>query len=411
MRISLLLQREPFGAILENTLAGFLRARTGDEHKIKWYPQRQAIADARQQGQQLWLCNIFLNAIFVQEARPQIFLPIQQEFGHSRRWWLRPAQATYVALATRQPMARWLAQAVVAVSPALAEAENVLIVAGNHKLRLLNGADQRAFGILKHGFKPDFMQREIEARRIAQALELPVPPLCEIAEDKTWFSEQYVSGRPINRLADGAASQQAALRAAHDLRRFLEHSAVDSVAEEYAAALVERLKHLIQTQHLLTTTTKRKLSDSIDEILAEINRRSATVSRRFVLALTHGDFQPANILVNEAGHWLIDWEYSQQRQVLYDALVFGLAARSPRGLAGRVQQYLHRAPDALESALWPGAAQDADTRRLRVLVFLLEELDLHLTENANTCFTQIGGGLAMLMAELQELVNGTGFRE
>lgn len=411
MRISLLLQREPFGAILEKTLAGFLKAWTGDEHEVKWYSRWPAIADVRRQRHQLWLCNIYLNAIFVHEAQPQIFLPIQQEFGRSRRWWLRPAQAAYVTLATRRPTARWLAQAAVAVSPALVEAENVLIVAGNHKLRLLNGAEQRVYGILKHGFRPDFMRREIEARQTAQALELPVPPLCEIAEDKTWFSERYVSGRPINRLADGAASQQAALRAARDLRRFLEHGAVDSVAKEYAAALVERLKRLIQTQHLLTTTTKRKLSDSIDEILAEINRRSATVSRRFVLAQTHGDFQPANILVNEAGHWLIDWEYSQRRQVLYDALVYGLAARSPRGLADRVRRYPQCVPDMLESALWPDAAQDLATRRLRVMVFLLEELELQLTENANASFTQAGDGLMMLIAELQELLTGTASHE
>ncbi len=408
MRISLLLQREPFGAILENTLAGFLRARTGDEHEIKWYSQRPAIADARQQGQQLWLCNIFLNAIFVQEARPQIFLPIQQEFGHSRRWWLRPAQATYVALATRRPTAKWLAQAGVAVSPALADAEHMLVVAGNHKLRLLNGAEQRVFGILKHGFKSDFMRREIEARQTAQALELPVPPLCEMAEDKTWFSEQYVSGKPINRLADGAASQQAALSAARDLRRFLEHSAVDSVADEYAEALVERLKHLIRTQHLLTTTTKRNLSDSIDMILTEFDHLSVAVSRHFMTAHTHGDFQPANILVNQTGHWLIDWEYSQRRQVLYDALVFSLAARFPHGLVDRARQYLHGGPDALESTLWPDAEQTTEARRRRVMLFLLEELELQLIENDNPCFTQAGGGLRTLIAELHELRNEGG---
>lgn len=411
MRISLLLQREPFGAILEETLSRFLTMRTGCTYQVTWYSPRPAMANLRERGQQPWMCNAYLNAIFALEARPQVFEPIRQEFGRSLRWWLRPAQAAYVALAVQQPTARWLAQAAVGISPALAEAENLLLVAGNHKLRLLNQAGQRAFGILKSGFSPDFFRREIEAHQEAQALGLPVPQLHEMAEDGSWFSEQYVSGTPLNRLADRATREQAALEAVRDLRRFLEHSAVEGFLKEYVAALSDQIKQLIQAQHLLAMTTKQTLAASVDGILAEISHLSAINSQPCVTALTHGDFQPANILVNEAGHWLIDWEYSQRRQVLYDALVYGLAARSPRGLADRVRRYPQCVPDMLESALWPDAAQDLTTRRLRVMIFLLEELELQLTENANACFTQAGDGLIMLIAELQELLTGTASHE
>ena len=40
MRISLLLQREPFGEIVERTLATFLESWTGQPHEVRWYGGR-----------------------------------------------------------------------------------------------------------------------------------------------------------------------------------------------------------------------------------------------------------------------------------------------------------------------------------------------------------------------------------
>ena len=57
-------------------------------------------------------------------------------------------------------------------------------------------------------------------------------------------------------------------------------------------------------------------------------------------AQSHGDFQPANILIptvsDQRNVYLIDWEYTDKRCRWYDAMVFVLNSRSPIGLAGRV---------------------------------------------------------------------------
>ena len=401
MRISLLLQREPFGSILEETLAAFLESRTKQPHTVCWYPGRPDLGAMRRRGQQPWLCNIYLNVIFVPEAEPQIFDPVRREFARSVVWWRRPVQQAYVALATSRPGARWLAQAGVGISPPLPGAGQLLIVAGNHKIRLLDHAAGVAYGILKSGFLPHFMQREIEARRQAEELGLPVPPLEAVAEDGAWFRERYVSGTPINRLADEAVAGRAVADAARGLRRLLEQTRREESLEDYAEGLRVRIQQLMRANHLLSDAEKRSLLRSTDTILQRIGGLRPVIGDRITTALTHGDFQPANILVNQDGVWLIDWEYSGRRQVGYDALTYALRSRFPAGLARRLQAFV---VDGFEDPAWdrwPGVVwNDVARRRLSAMVFVLEELNLQLEENTNPLFVRLGGGLETLLDEV-----------
>ena len=125
---------------------------------------------------------------------------------------------------------------------------------------------------------------------------------------------------------------------------------------------------------------------------------------RLLTALTHGDFQPGNMLVDGNKVWLIDWEYSGRRQVGYDALVYALRSRFPDGLAARMGQMLDGsgAMESLPLSLgldW----QDAAHRRAHLWLFLLEELALHLAENANPRFNRLSEGLATLQQEITDI--------
>ena len=405
MRISLLLQREPFGVILEQTLATFLESWRGQPHEVHWYDGWPNVGLMRRRGQQPWLCNIYLNAIFVPQAEPKVFDPIRREFARSVIWWRRPAQRAYVALATSRQGASWLAQAGVGISPPLPGAERLLIVAGNHKIRLLDYARGVVYGILKSGFPPGFMQREIEARGRAEGLGLPVPALEAVAEDGTWFRERCVSGTPVNRLADAAVAQQAVTGAAQALHRLLKATMREESLGEYVERLAEQARAHITANHLLSESQKESLMQTVDDLVTQVNALQPAVEDRILSAVTHGDFQPANILVNQDGVWLIDWEYSARRQAGYDALVYTLRSRFPTGLAARLRQMLDGtgATESLPLANWPGLNwQDASRRRIHGLLFLLEELALHLEENANPRFHHLGGGLVVLQAQIPE---------
>lgn len=403
MRISLLLQREPFARILEETLAGFLSAKLGKSYRVRWYNGQPDLKAFVSRGEQPWLCNAFLNAIFQPGAEPAIFDPIVREFARSPIWWKRPAQRAYVALAQGKRSARYLAQAGVGITPALVNAQQWLFVAGNHKLRLLDFDNGVAYGILKQGFPGHFMEHEITARTTAEGLGLPVPPLEAVAEDHTWFCERYVSGTPVNRLADTAIARNAVNSMLGQLERLYQATYQEAFLEAYVAQLVEHIEHLMGANALLNEAQLLQLRQGLDGLVRETRRLQPDLGARIGTVLAHGDFQPANILVNGETQWLIDWEYAAQRQRGYDALVFGSSARFPQGLAKRLGAFVEQGPDALAyggSLCYGAEYETAAGRRLHATLFLLEELYMHLEENTNPRFTCLGQGLTMLLHEI-----------
>jgi hypothetical protein len=402
MRISVLQQREPFGNILESTLTTFVREVLGCSSVVHWYERWGATRQTNPQ-EQLWLCNIYLNAIFVPTANQSIFDPIRREFARSVVAWRRPLQRAYVALALSRLGAAHLAQSGMSLTPGLPCAEQLLIVPGNHKIRVLDYHTRTVYGILKSGFAPEFVRREIETRRLAGELGLPVPALDHVSPDGSWFKERYVSGTPLNRLAEPVLARCAVKDAAAAMSVLLNRTLCEQPLDEYTEGLAARARSLISASALLSVMQKQSLFQSINRLLKVLSVEGPSIGGRVNTAMTHGDFQPANILLNRDGVWLIDWEYSARRQAGYDALVFALGARSVDGLAQRIQTLLHNTVDVPFGLLsnWPGVEwQRPAARQVYLWLFLLEELVLHLEENANTLFCCLGQALLNVEREL-----------
>jgi aminoglycoside phosphotransferase len=393
---------------MEQTLTTFLETWTGAPHHVQWYDHRPNPRALRRRGQQPWLGNIYLNAIFTPAARPEVFDQVQREFSRSVVPWRRPVQRAYVALATAPWSARWLAQVGVGIAPPLPDAEHLLIVPGNHKIRILDRERGIVYNVAKSGFPAHFMQRELAARRQAEALDLPVPVLLTIAEDGAWFSERYISGTPLNRLADPQVAERAERTAMNALTRLAEHTAEEVALEAYVAELQARIQSLLDDNRLLSPAQKQELAETVTTLVDEIQRLAPAVEGRITTALTHGDYQPGNILVDGERVWLIDWEYAGRRQVTYDALVYALRARFPHGLAHRLDAFVTQGPEANLLHEWTHSWRDADDRCLRAVLFWLEELNPHLEENANPGSTQIKGGLTIIMEEVRRWIGERG---
>lgn len=395
MRISLLLQREPFGPVLEQTLARFWSQQHGQPYVVQWRMGRAGAAAG-----QTWLANIYLNAIFTPDADCASFDPIRREFARSTVWWKRPAQRAYTALALSGAAAGRLAQARLAVTPAVPDARSKLVVAGNRKFRLLDRGAGVAFSMHKAGFRPETMLREISARQVAAAAGVPAPRLLEVAADRSWYCEQYISATPVNRLAQPAQARAATAQVVGGLQRLLAATAQQEAASAYATGLCAGIERQAAATRLLSAAQRAAVSGLAAALLARVETPIETIT----LAASHGDFQPANILADGARVWLIDWEYSALRQAGYDALVLALGSRFPQGLASRLHSFVERgwpqdalvAPDG-----WPGlrlAARAA--RRQHAALFALEELALRLDEAGEPLLTCPDPGLSVLLAEV-----------
>jgi aminoglycoside phosphotransferase len=403
MRLSLLLPREPFPVIFAQTLSRFLLSWTGKPYEIYWDPKRPLAASHWRSGE-FWLVNIYLNAIFIPRADPAIFDPVKQEFSRSLVWWRRWPQRLYVDMATSPLMAKWLAHAGVSLTPALPQAELMLIVPGNHKIRLLDYGAKTVYAIRKSGFPAQFLEREIEVRRLAEELGLPVPRLKTVAGDSAWLSEEYVSGTPVNRLQDPAQASAAFDQAHQALKVLHRHTLREVNANQYVDLLSTEAHTHIAANALIPPGSKRVFFQTLDALVTRIQALLPAGGNRLPTVLAHGDFQPANILVDADRLWLIDWEYSGRRQAAYDVLTFMLASRFTRGLAGRLQRLITQGiPDA---GLWPDFScyangwQDSRHRLFYGSLFLLEELALRLEESNNPCFVQLDNGLNILQQEI-----------
>lgn len=66
-RISLFLQREPFGEIAAATLSRFWPEQYGRDYSVRWYDSRPGREAA---SGQIWFVNAYLNTIFTRDVSP-----------------------------------------------------------------------------------------------------------------------------------------------------------------------------------------------------------------------------------------------------------------------------------------------------------------------------------------------------
>jgi hypothetical protein len=396
MRISLLLEREPFGRILEETLPDLLAAVTGRHHCVRWYTSARAARRLSQPGEQLWLCNPHMNAIFRPTVSRAALEPVRREFGRSTVAWRRAPQRAWVAAATRRPTAAWLAGARVGIAPALANADDLVLLGGNHRLRLLDRAAGVAHVIAKAGANRAFLEAEIALR--AEATDLPIPPLRHVGASATWFTEAYVAGTPANRLPSGSRRAQA-LGAAHGaLRRLALRTMRRLGLRDYVESTVARLAGELDAAPALAGR-RAEIERAARALAALATRRAGTIDT----AQTHGDFQPGNVLVDARALWLVDWEYTARRPSGFDALTYALAARFPDGLARRVRAAVLAEPGTTAPLLrgWPGVDWETRAgRRHALILYLLEELLVRVRENAALTLVAPSPGTMRFLDEL-----------
>jgi hypothetical protein len=291
------------------------------------------------------------------------------------------------------------------VAPAVPDAARQMIIAGNHKLRLLDFHNGCSYAILKDGFDPAFLERELKTRRLAENLGLPVVRLRQDSSCEGWYCEDLISAAPLNRLKSPKNLHDAASIAGSALQPLLEATFQEKEMTDYATEQLEALYKLLPEASVLSEAQRQAILNRAKTLCGLVERQSKRTSSQLATALTHGDFQPANLLSNSDGVWLIDWEYSARRQCAYDALVFMLEGRSPRGLAQRLQHFIDSGPQngsPLLDGNWLGMdIRSPDSRRLHALVFALEEIVLRVEENANPIFLRPDAGLGMLLNELQ----------
>ena len=401
MRISLLLEREPFAEILQQTLSEYWSKLHGSQVKVEWVSRRDGAANPTSQE---WLANIYLNAIFRPRIDSRAFDPIRREYARSLVAWKTPIQRQYVRWATNQVTSRWFAQARMLVSPEVERSESQLIIPGNQKIRILNHQDMTSTCLLKSGFADHAFRNEVRARQLAAELKVPTPRL-ELTHNR-WFREEYVSGTPLNRLDSSAKASRHLRHAVSCLRNFVSETQQVVSVSNY----VERLSTEAEGYANRENRYERKIRDSILKRVRDLREfvlEQSDSDDDLTLTETHGDFQPANVLVRDDQMWLIDWENSQRRQSAYDLFVFEFESRGANDLSRRMMAAVaNGATTLLAESQWVGLKwSESKERFVKLTLFLMEEINWHLKENDNNLFGEPSHGLQRMLRESQVWLN------
>lgn len=392
MKIELLNQRENFPEIFKTSLEGFLADFAQWRGIYCWGPG----------GGLEFRQNARLNIIYPVSLPRRLVDELTSEFRYHRSLPRRWAQNAYASLAVRAPFETAATPVMFSLTSPPAGSDAWAFIPGNHSIRVIDFPARRSVVFPKAGFDRELVGRDAAIRQ--RFPFLLAPRVLDAPSHGRWFIEERIRGLPLNRLAQPMRRKQGLDRALDCLRRL--YSATRAQVE--MAAYLDDL--LVRLDALLVTTGDKMATDLIAAVQRVRQRALAIVKsggeHSLVIVQSHGDFQPANILVDGSETHIIDWEYSKPRTAFYDFLVYTTNSRFPVGLGDRLVEFLDSAKVAGALPTWFGR-QGGDIASWLAL-FLLEELELKLEENSPAALLDASWNFERWLPEVERALDWLG---
>ena len=273
------------------------------------------------------------------------------------------------------------------------EMKDWIILPGNHSIRIINSKLKKSIVIKKHGFNTSFLRTDAMIR--INHPYLLAPKIIEKSPDWNWYIEEKIDGLPLNRLSNKKTKIITLETAINSLQELRNQTLTKVLVFEYLKKLRNKVKILTNSIPKLDQKTLKQI-----EQLINFTDYTQNKSKNFTLSLcmSHGDFQPANIISGETNVWIIDWEYSLKRSVMYDSLVYETKSRSPAGFSKRLHHLYDLIKELNGLNSW-GYFQEGNASVL-ITTFLLEDLTLRLEEISTDAICVKNAGLSMWTTEV-----------
>ena len=367
MRLDLLLKREDFAKIFEQSFTKYLLDTFRVAAVVNWKSDSKSDT--------FLFANHKLNVIYSKNIDRVKLRSIVSEYAYHPNKLRRFLQETYIQLATCTYFEWLFAQTRVKVDPWIGDLDGLCIIPGNHSIRILDLKSSSCRVILKDGFNVQFIKNEIYLR--GKYNFLPNPKLLSSDPDGLWYEEVQISALPLNRINDQDIKDKALLYAQTSLLSLYDKTLIKVNTGSYTELLYKSCDGFItRLSDIYTQNDKDRIKNIL---ILLIDGLSELNDSDIGLVQSHGDFQPANILVGNIDEqlYMIDWEYTAKRSVYYDALVFATHCRSPEGLAGRVEVILNGTDNSWK---WCVKNKGIKLSKLELIIFLIEDLMVRLTE-------------------------------
>lgn len=358
MKIQLLKKREKFLKIFNNSVLYFFKKKNANNEFINTE----------------YFINDNLNVIYPSKINRKHLADLVSEFKYHPKFYLRILQTIYTFLAIRWPIEIITSSDYITISTPIGAEEKWIFIPGNHSIRGIDLEKNRCFVFLKLGFNKEFLQSDANIRLKYKWLK--TPKVFQLKE--TWYEEERVVGLPYNRLSSINLKKQIIIKAEKQLAKLYQKTNSKINIKKYIAQLCKSILSTLDSFLLeLPDTEKYIIRNFVSEANLKLTNSFGNVN--IDLVITHGDFQPGNILCSKKDFWIIDWEYSHQRSIFYDALVFDLDCRFSFGLATRLSKKIKKLANKNDYLKWTGQSLN-NKNSFYLFVFFLEDLLLRINE-------------------------------
>ena len=385
MRLSELLRREDAESLICQTLASGWSEQFNQEIRISPSGTGQA-----------WRYQSLLSVIVTPDIEPAPRQFVRELFRFSPRpWRVVPQWFVGTALPTSAGL-RFTSHPFFRATPGLQEAQQVVVLPGNQRIRTLHFGLGTTRVFLKTGFSDASIKTEVAIRGAGQ--DGPFIPIERHDPNWQWFEESIFDGFALSRCPTWFPKARLAKQALDDHDQWLRRSRRELPTSEHCETRLSTIRSAISDMH----SRFPEDSATLDELvrLGTILASEASAAPTCAVGVGHGDLQAGNILVDRKGQraWLSDWEASAEQYEHYDRMVFALHMRAPSGLARRIQRYVdgHRTPAPLSEL-----PQDREWRHRAVSLSLLENLRWQAEQCASGVYSRVPPDLTDFLGELR----------
>ena len=321
-----------------------------------------------------YVINDYLNIVYPSNINRNDLADLVSEFKYHPKFYRRILQSAYTFLAVRWPLEIITSSDTIVISMPVSAKERWVFIPGNHSVRVIDLDENRCFVFLKTGFNNKFIDSDAHIRLLHPWLKSPKV----IQQKNGWYEEQRVIGLPWNRLSSDDLKKKVIIKAQDQLSKLYQQTGVKASVGDYTSKICNDILSLLKTSFSsLSDENRAIISNFVSELESLIDNYVG--DENIDLVSTHGDFQPGNILCSEDNFWIIDWEYSDQRSIFYDALVFDLNCRFPPGLSARLCNKINELDDINAYLGWTGRALN-NSKKYYFSIFFIEDLLLRMRE-------------------------------
>ena len=401
MKIDTLIFRENFKKIIETTLSDFFNDLYGNKYYINF--NRKLLKPHKSNSIQSWYCNPLINSIFVKTVDKDVFKSINGEYYFNPvRPWRSFLQKIYLFLSQSRLLRTLMSTYKLEISPKIENPESKLIIGGNKKLRLIDIKNKEVFVILKNGFNKKYIERDKYIRNNFK--HLPLPEIIKQGKANFWYSEQYISGVPPNRLKNN--SLNIIKKAILDIRKLNSLSKTEIDVESYLKKLTSKINALTKSIPLIDSLLKTELNLIINILAAELMK---VKKNKIYVSQCHGDFHQGNVITNGDKYWILDWENSIINEMGYDLFIYLIDSRTDLGFSKKFISLINFDFDITKKHMvkyWPELIDKNSTfKREYLLFFLLEEIHFYLDELNNKLFQKDPFALKIRLYEFKIILN------